>query len=420
MTTDVNGVWSQTGFVNGIFYSATPSKPGRIFVPPALTFLTSDEATALDFEATCPATPIAVGQTLSGTIAATDCRAADDPAVSADRYVFMGSALARGDLDELHRVRHVPRALRARRHAAGHQRRQRWIDELAHPGRVRFFELPQSGQYIIEATPLAPGLTGAYTVNLTASTGGFEGFGFVTSDGSTGVPGVTLTFSRVSGTGPLPGPTTTDADGDWSRAGFAFGTTYRVRASKAGLTFSPPFIDFAGDLGSLDFVTAGPGCVARAIQFNQTLTGALDVNDCRGVQGAPFFDLFTFTGTAARTRSWWTSPGVHAHPPALRARRSDRRRRHHLPDPVERGLPRAAAHGEACSLHSCGLRRPVLRHPDVGRAGAVQRGQDPLTPRPTSRPPSSGPRSATARPTAAASAPGPPAWPARRPSLSIR
>src|SRR6185503_10860152 len=48
-----------------------------------------------------------------------------------------------------------------------------------------FLELPQSGQYIIEATPLAAGLTGAYTINVSADTSGFEPFGFVTTDGFT-------------------------------------------------------------------------------------------------------------------------------------------------------------------------------------------------------------------------------------------
>ncbi len=300
VTTDVNGVWSQTGFVNGIFYSATPSKPGRIFVPAALTFRTSDEATALDFEATCPATPIAFGQTLSGTIAATDCRAADDPAVSADRYVFMGSALAPVAISmsstafDTFLVLYGPDGtLLATNDDSGGSTNSRIPAESGF-----FFELPQSGQYIIEATPLAPGLTGAYTINVTASNAGFEVFGFVTSDGTSGIPGVTLSFSRVSGNGPLPGPTTTDSDGFWSRAGFAFGTTYRVRAAKSGSTFSPPFQDFAGDLGDLSFVTSGPGCVATPITFGTPLTRSLDANDCLISGLDTFFDAYTFTASA--------------------------------------------------------------------------------------------------------------------------
>ena len=80
----------------------------------------------------------------------------------------------------------------------------------------------------------------------------FSASGLVTVGGS-GLSGVTMTFSRVSGTGTIPGTVMTDTSGVWSQTGFQMGTTYRVIPSKADYTFSPAYLNFSGESTGLNF-----------------------------------------------------------------------------------------------------------------------------------------------------------------------
>src|SRR5262245_5109922 len=68
-----------------------------------------------------------------------------------------------------------------------------------------------------------------------------------------GINGVRITFTRVSGTGPVPSPVETDENGNWSQSGFvpyesikgnSVAILYRATATKSGLAFSPAFITF--------------------------------------------------------------------------------------------------------------------------------------------------------------------------------
>lgn len=68
-----------------------------------------------------------------------------------------------------------------------------------------------------------------------------------------GVPGVTMTFSKVSGPGPVPGPVMTDANGNWSQSGFQRGTIYQVRPSKTGYNFRLAFQQFSTATTNLYF-----------------------------------------------------------------------------------------------------------------------------------------------------------------------
>ena len=77
--------------------------------------------------------------------------------------------------------------------------------------------------------------------------------GRVMTSGGVGLPRVTITFSRVSGTGSVPGPATTDAQGNWSQAGFQAGTTYRATPSKTGYIFTSAYRDFSGRSAELNF-----------------------------------------------------------------------------------------------------------------------------------------------------------------------
>ncbi|HEV8615425.1 MAG TPA: M6 family metalloprotease domain-containing protein [Methylomirabilota bacterium] len=71
-----------------------------------------------------------------------------------------------------------------------------------------------------------------------------------------GLGGVTLTFTRVSGTGALPAPVLTTATGTWTRGGFQSGTTYRVTPTRPGVVFTPTSLQFSAASSSLNFTSA--------------------------------------------------------------------------------------------------------------------------------------------------------------------
>src|SRR5438552_18155111 len=87
-------MWSQTGFVPGTVYRATPSLSAYVFSPVSADF---DAPGVVNFTAhpiTCSAftvTPLTVGQTVSGMLAATDCTSPiNGISYHADRYSFRG------------------------------------------------------------------------------------------------------------------------------------------------------------------------------------------------------------------------------------------------------------------------------------------------------------------------------------------
>jgi hypothetical protein len=79
-----------------------------------------------------------------------------------------------------------------------------------------------------------------------------------TSDPITGISGVTMTFSRVSGSGTVPASVTTLTDGTWSQTGFQSGTTYKVTPSLSGYSFNPPSSNFSAEISGLNFVGTPP------------------------------------------------------------------------------------------------------------------------------------------------------------------
>lgn len=67
------------------------------------------------------------------------------------------------------------------------------------------------------------------------------------------VPGVTMTFTVVSGPGSVPPPVLTDANGFWSYSSFVKGTVYQVRPSKAGYRFRLAFQQFSVASTNINF-----------------------------------------------------------------------------------------------------------------------------------------------------------------------
>ena len=81
----------------------------------------------------------------------------------------------------------------------------------------------------------------------------YSASGTATLDGTSSQAGVTIAFSRVSGTGAIPDSVLTDAAGAWSQSGFATGTTYRATPDKSEYIFSPDSRDFSDVSSGLDF-----------------------------------------------------------------------------------------------------------------------------------------------------------------------
>jgi hypothetical protein len=78
--------------------------------------------------------------------------------------------------------------------------------------------------------------------------------GFVGDTNAFGFENVTVTFSRVSGTGAVPAAVKTNIDGLWTQTGFAFGTIYRATPVLAGFVSSPSSLPFAAPSNELDVV----------------------------------------------------------------------------------------------------------------------------------------------------------------------
>jgi hypothetical protein len=133
--------------------------------------------------------------------------------------------------------------------------------------------LPASGTYTVLVYDSGHDGTGAYNVNLscignTCPTPPFSASGRVTDAIGNGISGVTMNFTRVSGTGTLPASVVTDANGNWNQTGFQSGTTYRVTPVKTGCTFNPTSRDFSSDSTGLNFTGACPsGCPAAQIEI---------------------------------------------------------------------------------------------------------------------------------------------------------
>jgi C1A family cysteine protease len=73
------------------------------------------------------------------------------------------------------------------------------------------------------------------------------------TNGSAGLPGVSIAFSRVSGAGTVPVSVTAVLNGIWSQTGFQAGTTYRAIPSGTGYAFTPSYRDFSGETSGVNF-----------------------------------------------------------------------------------------------------------------------------------------------------------------------
>ena len=210
--TDANGNWSQAGFQDGTTYRVTPSKTNCTFTP---AFLDASGANNnLNFVGTVNAYGV------SGT-------ASPGATLTFTRVSGNGN---------------LPGPVQAG--ANGN-----WSQSGFQPGTTYRVTPSKSG---CDFTPPSRDFDAARNdLNFTC----FFGLaGHVTTSGNAGLAGVTLTFTRVSGTGGIPAAVQTDANGNWSQTGFADGSVYRVTPSKSGFTFTPPPVDVNGANSGINFV----------------------------------------------------------------------------------------------------------------------------------------------------------------------
>ena len=116
----------------------------------------------------------------------------------------------------------------------------------------------------------------------------FSASGSVSNSG-TGLSGVTMTFSRVSGSGTTPSSVTTDSGGYWSQSGFQPGTTYKATPSQTGYTFTPSYRDFSGHMTELNFTgtpVVPPGITLVTPNGGESLK-----------VGTPYAVTWNYTGT---------------------------------------------------------------------------------------------------------------------------
>jgi serine protease AprX len=81
-----------------------------------------------------------------------------------------------------------------------------------------------------------------------------KSLGRVTSMGF-GLPGVTVHFARISGSGSVPPPVITDAQGKWSQNGFDPDSRYMAYPQLGNYLFHPRWREFTGITTAIDFQT---------------------------------------------------------------------------------------------------------------------------------------------------------------------
>src|SRR5204862_4115055 len=87
-----------------------------------------------------------------------------------------------------------------------------------------FFTLPYTGPCLVEVSSNGTFDTGDYDVSFADASLPYPVAGIVTGLG-TALPGVTVTFSCVLGSGAVPLPVQTDGGGFWAQTGFGAGPT---------------------------------------------------------------------------------------------------------------------------------------------------------------------------------------------------
>jgi len=225
--TDSSGNWTQTGFQSGTTYRVTPAKSGSTFSPAYRYF--NNTSTALNFTGTVPAS----GFTGSGRATTNSGTGISGVTMTFTRFSGTGAIPASVQTD-----------------SSGN-----WIQTGFQSGTTYRVTPAKSGSTFSPASLTFSSTSATLNFTGTTSTGDFSVSGKATTNIGTGISGVTMTFTRFSGTGAIPASVQTDSSGNWTQTGFQSGTTYRVVPSKTGKYFNPSSISFSSASTSLNFAS---------------------------------------------------------------------------------------------------------------------------------------------------------------------
>jgi hypothetical protein len=275
--TDSNGNWSKSGFVSGTTYRATPSKTSYTFSPTYLDF--SSVRTDLNFTGS---------SIFSGSLSTSDGQSVRRSGRYADVWTFTVSGSLSLQIDMTSSFDNFLIL-----YSGSTPLSSGFIVENddTNGTNARITRTLSSGTYCIEATSYGSGATGSYTLSsnvaLTQGPSTHSAGGRVTTSSGSSISGVTITFTRVSGSGAIPGSVQTDSSGNWSQSGFVSGTTYRATPSKSSYTFNPTYRDFSSASTLLNFT--GSGGV-------YSYSGSLSTSDGQSVRrSGRYADVWRFT-----------------------------------------------------------------------------------------------------------------------------
>ncbi len=129
-------------------------------------------------------------------------------------------------------------------------------------------------------------------------------------------PGVTITFTRVAGTGVVPAPVQTDAAGQWGQIGFEEGTTYRVTPGGVqNASFMPSFLELDKAHPQADFGSYASYSVSGRVLMNGVGMDGVTIHvigpEPTGGPCYPIYYPWQLTGQTDANGNWTVS-GVKA------------------------------------------------------------------------------------------------------------
>jgi hypothetical protein len=259
----------------------------------------------------CTISPIALGQTINGSLANTDCQSSQRVNTFADQYSFFGAA---GEQISVSMSRTGVSTLDTYLYLIGPTGSVVTENDDIVPGsdlnsRIPisgFFSLPVTGAYVIEATSFDPNFVGTYSLTLTSGSPNTVQFNQATFSVNEGASRIDVTVSR---TGVIDGTAfvryaTSDSAGltncnvfngiASSRCDYASSVgTLNFAAGEASRSFSIPIVDDSYAEGSESFTVTLSSPVGSSL--GSQVSATLSINDNDASTGAnpiaqtPFF-----------------------------------------------------------------------------------------------------------------------------------
>ena len=214
------------GFAPRTTYRASPRRSGWTFNPASRTF--SRASSTLHFTGTVPSYSASGRVTLSGQ--------------SVHSGVTIGFTRVSGSGS-------IP--------ASVHTRSNGTWDQSGFAPRTTYRASPRRSGWTFNPATFNPASRtfsrASSTLHFTGTVPSYSASGRVTLSGQSVHSGVTIGFTRVSGSGSIPASVHTRSNGTWDQSGFAPRTTYRASPRRSGWTFNPASRTFSWASSTLHF-----------------------------------------------------------------------------------------------------------------------------------------------------------------------